>query len=265
MMRVVVWVFSVFFCVLLAATAHSIPVVDGTFNQGEYASEFNGDGYIYPAYGGQPYDVEFMGLTISNNTLYFGLQTGFNLTPGSGNKSTGNFVIGDLMFDLDANGVFETAIRFGKWPGLTLLNQPGIGDTALIDFGLFKNVPSTSLTNVVYSQNSVSNPLGIRPTNPVLPYTLLPGAGTMGIHSPSNGPGPDDDNPPAGAKSFVLEGSFDLTGIWNGYSPITFHWTMGCGNDMGEVTTPEPATIVMAGTGLLGIVFGRRRLRRFLQ
>ena len=43
-----------------------------------------------------------------------------------------------------------------------------------------------------------------------------------------------------------------------------FHWTMTCGNDVieGMVPTPEPASMILLGTGLLGAFGIRRKVRR---
>jgi len=49
---------------------------------------------------------------------------------------------------------------------------------------------------------------------------------------------------------------------WNGTSPLGFHWTMACGNDVVQDVVrpiPEPATMLLFGTGILGLAGIMRR------
>jgi hypothetical protein len=50
---------------------------------------------------------------------------------------------------------------------------------------------------------------------------------------------------------------------WNGVEVFGFHWAMTCANDVieGAAPVPEPATMLLLGTGLLGIAgVGRKKL-----
>ncbi|HEQ60884.1 MAG TPA: PEP-CTERM sorting domain-containing protein [Firmicutes bacterium] len=225
--------------VVLTGSAFAVPVVDGVFDLIEWDGYYVTDdgvgryGYVGPGYGGQEFDVEYMGLRIVGNTVYFGLQTGFDLVNGSQ-----GFAPGDFAIDVDGDQVYDYAINFS------------ISGSA-VTYTLYEN---PVWEDVVYSQHNISNPFRNVGGDIIDTFFFDTGYGS-GIF-PNN---------IDGGVSHVLEGFFDLSALdLHSGGDILLHWTMECGNDYLQVTgvVPEPTSLAMCGAGLLGLLIGRRRLRK---
>jgi hypothetical protein len=66
----------------------------------------------------------------------------------------------------------------------------------------------------------------------------------------------------AGRSDAYYAMSFDIAGLDWELTDLAFHWGMTCANDVIEgVPTPEPATMILFGSGLIGLAgYGRKKL-----
>lgn len=250
--------FSVFAGALLLCP--TIPAgaitMDGNFGLAEWAGNYAADdgvgknGYVGPGYGGQAYDVEYLGLQITADTVYLGLQTGFDVKNGRSSDGI-YFAPGDFALNVDGDPFYEYAIDFA-------INTT----TKVATFTLYQ---VTQWQNSYYAQHSAADPFQMKTGVMVGSFT-----GKYGRWS-------NLSNNKDGGYSYVLEGAFDRTLLPLVTDvPVTLHWTMGCGNDYlnfsatppgdggggGGNPVPEPGTFVLMAAGLFGAAGMVRRKRR---
>lgn len=231
---------------LLASSGlHAGIVVDGNWNDwginptsGDWTSSHgtrvffedytgtDGTAYLGPGWGGQFFDVEAVYLKWCGNEVCYGIVTGF-----------------------DPDGV-----RYNRQ-----LYTPG---------DIFVNVGGTRVGVDIQTGHLFKDPTFTQPGfTSSGPFTITGGTdlGATELSVPFDGVKKNYDLHRTSSTHYFFEGCLDLAQVGGlGASYFGIHWTMSCGNDVGDgridrPTCPEPATLSLFGLGGLAAVVSRRR------
>ena len=220
-------------------------------------------GYVGPNYGGQNYDVEFMGAALQGNRLFLAIVSG--LRPDNG---FARFGPGDIYIE-GAAGVFGIEMGGGIGGGAGgVLTEGATGST----YDLHNNGYTKGYDDAAAVQQAgtlwkdvqwIMDP--ISPTTPVQ-FEVVDGVSTQ----MSTADYVYTRNTVTDQHS-IMELSLDVSDLLGGADggTLEFHWGPTCGNDVAMITlfipesdneqVAEPGFLFAFGLGVLGLAVYRRK------
>jgi len=249
----------------------SNPWVEGTIlNQTFFFAKEDTDdrwgdaAFLGPNYGGQNYDVEFMGLALVGNTMYLTIVTGQRPDNGFQRFSPGDIrIVAKSSKAQNATVLAQYGIEVGGGPG-----DLGVPSTGILEEGAAGSTYSLNSSGYTVGHTTTVRTVGsiwqdpnwlLDPIEPGTPVQLDGGGTYRGTADFVYTRNADPTK-----QHSVIELSLDLR-IFGDAGALDIYWAPSCGNDVLEINddlparVPEPATLAALGIGLLAFRFVRRR------
>lgn len=201
--------------------------------------------------GSQVWDLE--GFFLQGTTLT--MVGGYNFVAGQGGYSSGDiFISTDLDYGdatVYADGYHDVQSNYGYEYVLDM-------NFSAMTYNVYALQPDDTIVTTYFHQNNISNPWTYKSGGEAVSGYQDKAFSYYGAGLTDSAVGDIE-----GGNHYAVSVDLGFLGIDPGL--FVSHFTMQCGNDnlMGQNPVPEPATMLLFGTGLIGMAaFGRRKFRK---